>query len=1367
MSGGAGDTALTDLDLGDEFEQQTDDALASASRDRIRSSELKLKQTLEFCADHTIDIAVFPECSVSTDLVKVLIGYRNRLAIFAGVGQLRDRDATELESQGFVGAEEMVGCNCAVFVSDVALLLVAKRDPAAGENITRGSGPVRTEFRKGRRAYELGLAICMDYVNSRRDFDGADRAPDVVLVSALTRPTEDFLKRPRNFATVFANHSARGGSSVIAPDVAGIFVDYDLGTEPLPPGEAIVAADYAGFASKPTATKTPSNRIHLRAAIVYDESGASDSSGTASGLAGPMKSWSLDQYNSGRYSEFLATAEKRLAEMRHSTILLDSIKVLRKRQKAQLILESEFSLLKTHLILSNVESEDELRYAALSKLYEHWHPLLGSADVDGLGTLIDEVNRIRRTLEPHIRSRYQRITPPTRLGSQTVGETAEFTTFYSARLGRYSVENAVQSLPRQLGVLRTLASVDDLSVRVVYRLSTARQTSGNLIPFFDVLGVTESTDPGVIDDLSEGVGQQLGVAFSPSWEISSTPTHGVLDSPFIVEFRPRTQGVPLVQEDWGELIDYLRALRPQVTVQMTCRRVPEEERVATLVTPAIETGFFTSQDRDAASFLARAGSESVDPASLSIQIHVGSDEKLGSSVLRGIGLWLFKGVPFEIIDAEAARSTLLPGSAVPSTSVVLTPAEALRIFHPPHGRMEGRGLVDRVPQSIPLPAISLPVDGIGLGTARSTQGRSDQRVDVRLDDNARRRHTYIVGRTGSGKTNMLKLMARQDIREGRCVVVIDPHGDLVDYLLGHTAGREDEVLLLDFGDPDYLPVLNPLDLDVKGKADLELAISEFIQLLIRQSYHEFYGPRFEEIVRLTLESITNDRYPIKPPGVIDLVRVLRSKERRTWIRNLLTDSDLKERWAIFEQQPDTAIGEVLHWALSKFSEMQQDGVLGQVLSGGASTISIADCIADSGILLVKLPEWEMSRPAAAFLGSFVQERVRNAVYARWRQDGRRSSTVHMYVDEFQAFAVTGFDELVAEARKFGLALVLAHQNTAQLHAFSRFTGSTSDNLLSAILGNVGNRMVFGVSQRDAKVLSEELDVAPAQLRSPGAFQAVAQILQDGDAHTFTLQPPNADSDTGLPIDRVAVRRLMIEKRIWRSRQELRAEDELREARTKAAVQESNDARRSRNGPVRTPPTSPQDHLPRHSDFLDSWLSRQREGARSKVTDDDEAGDEARRAALQKVARALHSPLANADLAFRDLMKIRSTPSSGSPSIKLANRKDSMLNVGDILIHAGIDDLPSSDRRSLLDYLYETLEVRVGERIVDLLTEEEFDEMEDMMENHTESEAMEWLEASVPSYKGIVREEFLKLQSEVEQNSERIRTAVVRPLISES
>lgn len=272
------------------------------------------------------------------------------------------------------------------------------------------------------------------------------------------------------------------------------------------------------------------------------------------------------------------------------------------------------------------------------------------------------------------------------------------------------------------------------------------------------------------------------------------------------------------------------------------------------------------------------------------------------------------------------------------------------------------------------------------GGTRVEGTRQDRWVDVGMEPAARLRHTYVVGATGLGKTNLLKNLARQDITERRGLAVIDPHGDLVDYLVKHTHGRDDDVLLLDFGDPEFLPVLNPLDLDVDVESadERNLAIENFISLLVRQAHHTFYGPRFESMVRLVLASTTNQKYPLQPTSVLDVGAILRDDDTKGWLKNLLKDDQgLSERWRTFDRQGGNNFAELLDWALAKFSEMEQDGTLRYVLAGGESTVSLSRVVQDGGVLLVKIPEWEMSGSAAAFLGGFIQEHVRRAIYRRW------------------------------------------------------------------------------------------------------------------------------------------------------------------------------------------------------------------------------------------------------------------------------------------------------------------------------------------------------------------------------------------------
>jgi hypothetical protein len=1191
------------IDAHQAARERTQSTIKQFRRFRAEQLDRKLKQILEFCVRREVDIAVLPEALVPAALVPVLVhGFRSRLAVFAGLGTLRPEDARTLHDLGFENVTEEIGRNAAVYVDQDTIRLVTKRDRAANEVMEPGSGTARVVFRKGRFTREVGLAVCRDYVNAPRTFDSERPTPDLVLVSALTRPTEDFLRTPRNFAVAFANHAAEGGSAVLAPQLYGFFLDMERrGTEPLPPGESIVVVDYESFPSTPSRTVEPCNRLVHRAALVYDDPSPADPAGSRSSLARQLADLTLTGLNYGEYDELLSVSEARLQGMSPQTpVLLSAVQELR-RNAGTLSSQLDLDLFTSHLILTDVKSEAELQYEVLGKLLREWHHLIdpdrNPDPPEGISLYYEKGRALRSRLSARVRATH-RDSPlaaresegrPPDGGTTSAANDDGFALFYSARLGSYGSDNAVRSLQKQLGALRTLSAAEDETVRLIYQTHTARQTKGHLAPFFDVIGVTESSDADTLEDLGEGVGQQLATAFRGTWDVSAGPESGTLEADTVVELRLRPGAVPRIREDWGSLIDYMRTLRVPITVQMTCRRVEDEGEQPDRESPRADsvfgglgiltahhaepTGFFFPYERDAAAFLERAAREEADERrNLTLLVHVGSAEPLPDSVLWAIGNWLFRSMPFDVVRGDEAREPLVPG-CVPHDVPRMTPSEILRIFHPPYGHMESRGLDRKRAPSVPVPASALPAEGLLLGTARTEGTREDRWLDVRMDRLARLRHTYVLGPTGSGKTNLLKNLARQDIAEKRGLVVIDPHGDLVDYLVRHTRTRDGEVLLLDFGDPEYLPVLNPLDLDVESVTERNLAIERFIGLMVRQSHHTFYGPRFESMIRLVLASATHAEYPIRPASVLDVGTILRNKEVKSWVQHLLRDEPgLRERWETFDKQGGSDFAELLDWALSKFSEMEQDGTLRHVLASGESTVSLSHFVHSGGVVLVKIPEWEMSASSAALLGGFIQEHIRQTVYRRWRQPQGTAEPFYMYVDEFQAFSLGGFEDIVAEARKFGLGLVLAHQNLDQLNSFSRYTGSTSERLRSAILGNVANRIVFGLSHRDAMELAKDFDIDAERLHTPGLHRATAQVVVDQQQRTFTLAMPHAESDTGLPDQNEYIRRQMIEKGYWRRREDLRAQDEARVRKLKLEVTRWQAARR--RGASRSPGNAP-------------------------------------------------------------------------------------------------------------------------------------------------------------------------------------------------
>ncbi|GIF75731.1 helicase HerA domain-containing protein [Asanoa siamensis] len=1128
-----GGHAIADLHLDGSLSDATGRAIDKARDRAIENLRLKLKQILDFLVAERVDVAVFPEYLVPVDLVEILVGYREKLALFAGIGELRDdADLETLSSLGF-GGSAAVRNNCAVYVDAKQLHLVTKKFGAEGEHLTPGTGIDEVKLTAHDRQYVVGLAICMDYLKAGYAWRDNGGTPQLALVAAMTNPVADFYAKNRDFVTVIANRADAGGSAIVVPRMGGLdFID-DKGTQPLPPAEGVVIADCTGYAASPSSTTPTHNRIVHRSAMLYGAPGRDRAELSASSIAEELSGWELP-LQKDVVGAYLSAAQRYVADTKGvNELLRTAVDALHVRYRNFRDAEG-LRLLKTHLRLSQVESESEQRYRVLGALLDIWQPALSRQDSPlGLGGHIDALRKLRGRLEPDVRPELRATVQGTHVDSNGAMPGLG-STFFKRRLIPRNGVDPLAGFAQQLNVLRGLSLSHDESVRLIYRLSTTERTGGGLVPTLDALAITESDDLGHQMDLADGLGAQLEVALQAGWRLSPTSAEPTSNLPYGYELRPHNDVTPFSAEDWSHVVSYLQLQRGPMSLQLTCHRVlakdPQRE-------PSHEDvglrSFLSETDRRAAAFLRRAAAEDrAAKANLEVAILVSAATELGPHVLGSIGNAIFGAEPFDVVPADGAH----PAGDGPAQTG-LRPAEALRLFHPPFEllRREDDLAVETAPLD-GLAEVNLPAHGVYLGTSPTTVDRAQGGLDIRLPTEARLRHLHIMGQTGAGKTNLLKLMAREDLRQKRGIAVIDPHGDLVDFLLGHVADREN-VVLLDFENESHLPVLNPLDLDVKAGDDRILAMERFIQLLIKQSPYESYGSRFEDLMRLTLESINDESYPLKEPTILDIVRILRNDKSRRWISHSLADVALKDRWLNFDGLSRADISQVLTRALSKFSEISHEGVLGHVLAGGPSSVSIDQVVHGGGVLLVKIPEYALSRSAAALLGNFIQERILAAVYRRHAAGGE-PQPFYLYVDEFQFFAECGFETMIAEGRKFGLGLVLANQSLHQL-TDSRFTKSESKQLYEAVMSNVANRVVFSASPSDAKLLSKEMGVDPKWLRNPGRYHAVAQVLLGERSTTLSLGMPPASPDKGFPGARRLIETSMIDEKMWLSRDEVR------------------------------------------------------------------------------------------------------------------------------------------------------------------------------------------------------------------------------------
>jgi len=467
---------------------------------------------------------------------------------------------------------------------------------------------------------------------------------------------------------------------------------------------------------------------------------------------------------------------------------------------------------------------------------------------------------------------------------------------------------------------------------------------------------------------------------------------------------------------------------------------------------------------------------------------------------------------------------------------------------------------------------------------------------VCISEEERLRHIYIVGKTGAGKTNLMKMIAEQDMRSGHGVAVISPHADLIDHLLDVAGDRADDVVLLDFGDPAHVPMLNPLTLDTHSQAEYSATVSRVVELFARRTFNQFTGPVFADSVRLACETVAE----LAPqtgeyPTIAAAVEVVKSDKLQRWASRSVRQGrpDLADEWERIFNMRGSEAAEASRWVTAKFSDFGAHSALRAITTQVApSPLSIREIYRQNKILLVRIPDTQMPASAAALTGAIVFNRL----FEEAQLAGvAPRCPFYVHVDEFQRFVSSDLEELVAEARKFHLGLTFAHQNLRQLEAFSMFEGSTNPRLADAIFSNVGTLVTMKTSGRDVHRFAEELSLTDADVRSISRGRAIVRTGHDGDDVICSISIPLA-SASDRPDARESIRTRMTTQGYWQSRtqQGEAAEGLLDRLRTTAVPKlpapklgGTEPAARAGNELDASRPAS-------GSTFLDDWLAKRSE-----------------------------------------------------------------------------------------------------------------------------------------------------------------------------
>lgn len=390
-------------------------------------------------------------------------------------------------------------------------------------------------------------------------------------------------------------------------------------------------------------------------------------------------------------------------------------------------------------------------------------------------------------------------------------------------------------------------------------------------------------------------------------------------------------------------------------------------------------------------------------------------------------------------------------------SFQLSIRELATIFHLPNER-EVPNIMHVLSKKAEPPA-DLPVDrddeNISFFGETNFHG---QHIPFGVKRNDRRRHLYLVGKSGSGKSKLIELLVKNDLEAGKGVAVLDPHGDLVDNILKMIPKhRIKDVVIFDPSDTQFPVTFNPLA-DVPPHLKMRVTIG-FIEIF-KKLFGANWTPRLEHVLRYTTLAL------LDTPGttIFSILKMLTDKNYRQMIVRNIKESNVKNFWVNeFAGWSEKFDNEAITPLLNKVGQFVATDMIRNIVAQPDNKIDFRDIMDNNKILLMKVSKGILGEENAALLGAIAITKIYQAAMSRADTEEKNRVDFYFYVDEFQNFATDTFDEILSEARKYRLNLTIAHQ----------FLGQLSPKIRTTVFGNVGSMVSFRVGGEDANILAAE------------------------------------------------------------------------------------------------------------------------------------------------------------------------------------------------------------------------------------------------------------------------------------------------------
>ncbi|MBP9718338.1 type IV secretion system DNA-binding domain-containing protein [Candidatus Gracilibacteria bacterium] len=406
----------------------------------------------------------------------------------------------------------------------------------------------------------------------------------------------------------------------------------------------------------------------------------------------------------------------------------------------------------------------------------------------------------------------------------------------------------------------------------------------------------------------------------------------------------------------------------------------------------------------------------------------------------------------------------------------------------------------------------------------------------------RRRHTYIIGKTGMGKSTLLENMIYSDIQAGKGVAVVDPHGDLAEHVMDFVPShRTNDVIMIDPSDRDF-----PIGFNMLENVDPAYAtiVASGLVGIFKKLYAESWGPRLEHILRNTILGLLE--YP--NTTMLGITRILQDQDYRRRVVKKITDPIVKAFWIQeFERMDPKMRVEAISPILNKVGQFLASPLIRNIVGQPKSSVNFRFAMDKKKIIIVNLSKGKIGEDVSSLLGAMIITKFQLDAMSRANIPEPERNDFYLYVDEFQNFATESFATILSEARKYRLNLIMANQYIAQM----------DETVRDAVFGNVGSLVSFQVGFDDAEAIAGQFggdETMIADLVALSMGNTYLRLLVNGmPSTTFsmsTFPPIERDVEDGrrekilkFCRERYSMKRELIEDKIRRWSESSEEKDE--------------------------------------------------------------------------------------------------------------------------------------------------------------------------------------------------------------------------------